>query len=89
MTEKLKKEVIFNKHSFAAIGAISSSKGFCLDAMEEYAKPYKEIAELISSIFFYGNFVAETPKEVQLEKKLMEVGLWPTTEDEILKRSEK
>lgn len=54
--------------------------------MDEYAKPYKEIAELVSSIFFYGNFKVETPAEAELEKKLNEVGLWPTTEDEIIKR---
>lgn len=55
-------------------------------AMDLYAKPYKKIAELISSIFFYGNFKVETHAEAELEKKLMEVGLWPTTEYEIIKR---
>lgn len=32
------KEEIFNKHSFAAIRAISPSKDFCLKAMVEYAR---------------------------------------------------
>lgn len=32
------KEEIFNKHSFSAVGAISTSKHFCLSAMDEYAK---------------------------------------------------
>ncbi len=31
-------ETIFNKHSWAALGAISPSKDFCLKAMEEYAQ---------------------------------------------------
>lgn len=56
-------------------------------AMDLYAEPYKKIAELISAIFFYGNFKAETPAEADLEKRLNEVGLWPTTEDEIINRN--
>lgn len=59
-------------------------------AMELYAKeqlkPYRKIAELISSIFFYGNFKVETPAEKELEEALKGVGLWPTTEDEIISR---
>lgn len=50
--------------------------------------PYKKIAESVSSIFFYGNFKVETPAEADLEKQLMAVNLWPTTEDDILKRKE-
>jgi hypothetical protein len=56
--------------------------------IEDAYKPFKEIAELISSIFFYGNFKVETPAEAELEKKLIEVGLWPTNEDDIIKRRE-
>lgn len=56
-------------------------------AMALYAEPYKKIAELISQIFFYGNFKVETAAEAELEKRLMEVGLWPTTEDAIIERS--
>lgn len=52
--------------------------------MDLCAEPYKKIAELITQIFFYGNFKVETPAEAELEKRLMEVGLWPTTEDEII-----
>lgn len=59
-------------------------------AMELYAKeqvkPYKKIAELISSIFHYGDFKAETPNEKELEGILKEVGLWPMTEEEINRR---
>jgi flagellar biosynthesis/type III secretory pathway M-ring protein FliF/YscJ len=55
-------------------------------AMDIYSDPYKKIAELISQIFFYGNFKVETHAELELETKLKEVGLWPTTEDEIIKR---
>jgi hypothetical protein len=56
-------------------------------AMDSYVEPYIKIAELISAIFFYGNFKVETPAEAELEKCLIEVGLWPTTEDEIINRS--
>lgn len=47
---------------------------------------YDQIADLISRIFFYGKFKAETVNERRLEQLLTEVELWPTTEDEILKR---
>lgn len=57
-------------------------------AMDEYAKPYIEIADLISRIFYYGNFKAETHNERILEQRLRQVGLWPTTEDEIIQRPE-
>lgn len=49
---------------------------------------YKRIAELISSIFYYGNFKAETPNERELEGLLREVNLWPTNEDLIIRRME-
>ena len=48
---------------------------------------YKQIALLISSIFYYGRFKAETPNEKELEKLLREVNLWPTTEQLIVERS--
>ena len=48
---------------------------------------YKEIALLVSSIFYYGNFKVETPAEAQLEKLLREVNLWPTNEEMIIARS--
>lgn len=48
---------------------------------------YKEIAELISSIFFHGQFKPESYNERKLEKLLEDVGLWPTTEDEIIERN--
>jgi hypothetical protein len=57
-------------------------------AMDEYAKPYKEIAYLISRIFFYGNFKVETHSERILEQRLRMVGLWPTTENEIMQHPE-
>lgn len=66
----------------------ASAKDVIEGAMYEYAKPYKEIADLISRIFYYGNFKAETYNERMLQLKLTQVGLWPTTEDEILKRPE-
>jgi len=59
------------------------------DYLEKRAieSPYMKIAELISTIFFYGKFKVETPAEAELEKSLIEVGLWPTTEDEIINRN--
>ncbi len=48
---------------------------------------YKQIALLISSIFHYGKFKAQTPNERELEKLLREVNLWPTTERLIIERS--
>lgn len=51
-------------------------------------RPYKKIAENVSAIFHYGKFQVETPAEADLEKQLIYVGLWPTTEDDILKRKE-
>lgn len=42
--------------------------------------------DLISRIYHYGNFKAETMTERVLEKVLIELQLFPTTEDEILKR---
>ncbi len=47
---------------------------------------YKKIALLISSIFHYGNFKAETPNERELQKLLEEVNLWPTNEKLIISR---
>jgi hypothetical protein len=54
--------------------------------MDLFAEPYKKIAELISAIFFYGNFKVETQAEADLEKRLIDIGLWPTSEYEIIKR---
>jgi len=42
--------------------------------------------DLISRIYHYGNFKAETLNERKLEEVLNELKLFPTTEDEILKR---
>lgn len=48
---------------------------------------YRRIAELISAIFFYGDFKAETESERDLEQLLREVNLWPTNEEMIVERS--
>ena len=48
---------------------------------------YKAALEILSSIYFYGNFKPETYNESLLEQMLTQFGLWPTTEDEIIKRS--
>jgi len=41
----------------------------------------------ITSIFHYGNFKVETPNERVLLNILKVLGYWPTTEEEIIKRS--
>lgn len=87
------KEPHFTKWLFTENGlheiANNAAKNFldqlCLKT-EKTEDPYKKIAEQISEIFFYGNFKVETPAEAELEKRLIEVGLWPTTEDKIIER---
>jgi len=49
-------------------------------------KRLRKIAELITSIYYYSNFVAETASERDLEKLLREAWLWPTTENIIVAR---
>jgi len=44
------------------------------------------VADLISRIYYYGNFKIETPNERTLAGLLNELGLFPTTEDKILMR---
>ncbi len=46
----------------------------------------ENICELLESIFFYGNFVAETPNEKQLEKLLKKIGYWSDIEDELISK---
>lgn len=53
---------------------------------KEQLSAYKKISELVSEIFFYGNFKVETKAESELEALLISVGLWPTNEDEIINR---
>lgn len=47
---------------------------------------YKQIAELVCSIFHHGNFKADTHNEKELESALKSIGLWPTSEENIIKR---
>ncbi len=44
------------------------------------------LADVLSRVWYYGNWKAETPAEGQLEQLLTWLGYWPTTEDEIIKR---
>jgi len=50
------------------------------------AKECKRVFELIGSIFFYGDFVAETPAERELQTILERNGYFFKTEDELLKK---
>lgn len=47
-----------------------------------------QIAHLIGSIFFYGDFKAETHNERQLQKLLEETGYFYTSEDQVLNGSD-
>lgn len=58
-----------------------------IDRLKTERDRYKEALEILSSIYFYGNFKPETYNESLLEQMLTQFGLWPTTEDEIIKRS--
>jgi len=47
----------------------------------------RAICEILASIWFYGQWVAETANEREIEARMRRVGLWPTTEQEIVERS--
>lgn len=67
-----------------------------IKAMEEYAAQFKSdlervekleaIADILSRIFHYGNFKAETLSERTISGLLNDLGLFPCSEDEIIKR---
>lgn len=44
------------------------------------------VAELIGSIFFYGDFKAETHNERELEKELRALGYFFESEDELMEK---
>lgn len=48
----------------------------------------KRALDLVCAIFYYGSFKAETPNEKELEKILIELGRWPTSEGVCIKNSE-
>jgi hypothetical protein len=54
------KEQIFNKHSFRELRAISPSKSFCLNAMEEYA--IIEKIGIVGELIGYGTKDQESLK---------------------------
>jgi hypothetical protein len=49
-------------------------------------KDCKRVFELIGAIYFYGDFVAETVNERELEKILRKNGYFFETEDELMKK---
>lgn len=53
---------------------------------EEEQKDFKEIARLIGSIYFYGNFKAETFNEKELEKLLRKYGYFFENEKELINK---
>lgn len=46
----------------------------------------KRVLELIGSIFFYGQFKAQTPNEKELEQVLKELGYFFETEDQLIEK---
>jgi hypothetical protein len=53
-TKELEANIIFNKHSFKALGSISPSKHFCIPAMMEFAKQQSiEFAEWMQRYALY------------------------------------
>jgi len=75
-----------------------SDKGFGSDKLlqqfkashqpkEDKQSKLEKIADIISRIYYYGKFKAETVNERMLEDLLTQVGYWPTNENEILKRN--
>lgn len=75
-------------YQFAAGVDVRDVVIFVAPLLEDNNVKYRLMADLISRIFFYGDFKAETNNERKLEKLLIEVGLWPTTEQEIIERPE-
>lgn len=56
------------------------------DDAEARVKELEEIARLIGSIFYHGNFKAETWNERELESRLKSAGFWFTSTEECLPR---
>lgn len=52
--------------------------------VDEYLSDYVRIAHLIGSIFFYGNFKAETFNERELESLLRKVGRFYESEEQVI-----
>lgn len=59
-----------------------------LNAQIKKAKLLYALPDILSRIYHYGKFKAETPNERIVEFILTELEYWPTTEDDILKREE-
>ncbi len=45
------------------------------------------LVEILSSAWWFGDWVAETANEREQERIMNDLGLWPTTEDEIVART--
>ena len=52
----------------------------------ERTEKLEAVADIISRIFYHGNFIIETPNERTLVGLLNDLGYFPTTEDDIIKR---
>ncbi len=57
---------------------------------QEEKEEMKDAAlDIMSRIMFYGDWKAETYSERTLEGLMKDLGYWPTTEEEILKRPDR
>lgn len=55
--------------------------------MEKW-KLEKRVIDLVCSIFYHGDFKAETVNEKELESLLIELGAWPTNEGSCIKNTD-
>lgn len=49
-------------------------------------KDFEELMMTLGSIFYYGNFKAETPNELKVQKMLEKYGFFFKTEDEVIEK---
>jgi len=57
--------------------------------MEKRIENYEKALHLIGSIFYYGNFKAETQAERDLKKLLIKLGFFYTKESQVVAGSER
>lgn len=48
----------------------------------------EKVADLLTRIWYYGDWGIETPEQKHLENLVKELELWPCTEDDIIERGE-
>jgi hypothetical protein len=84
MFTELKKELIRLK-DLQNQNELTESGVLLINELKQVEK-LEIIANCLSSTFFYGDMVIETPNERLICYLLNELGLFPTTEEDIVKR---